>query len=235
MSLFCTTVVMPHSYEVDLVEKQKKLGAGVFSCEASAIFEAAALPQKDKSHGVLQPKDFIQILEEIRKDGTYLLHDWTVKAHADTVFIAHRMRHHLTKMEVPAGASVYIRKTDIHSDKDFLNIGSLHVISHEAMKVYFMNHDVCVKKLHNFGEDFYLRTCLDAIDVGHIVDVHLLNDQYAVQREKTWPDGQLSVDDHNESSKCMDSKWVAFHPFQSVKEWVTCYAKGHGRLTALEN
>merc|ERR1712045_850050 len=207
---------------------------GVFSCEASAIFKAADLPHKDKSHGVMRPKDFTQIWEEIRTDGTYLLHDWTVKAHADTVFFAHRLRHHLTKMEVPAGSNVYIRKTDIQSDKDFLNIGSLHVLSHEAMKVFFMNHDVCAKRLHDYGEDFYLMTCLDASDVGHIVDVHLLNDQYAVQKEKTWPDGQLSVNGDHEGSICKDSRWVAFHPFQNMKEWVTCYTKGHGTFTALE-
>jgi len=226
---------MPTTYEVDLVQKQKALGAGVFSCEASTIFQAAALPDKDKSDGVVRPKDFVQIWDEIRQDGKYKQHDWTVKADPDTVFFAHRLRYHLTKVDVPAGTSVYIRKTDIQSDQDFLNIGSLQVLSNEAMKVYFESHDICVKQLHDYGEDFYLMTCLDAIDVDHFVDVHLLNDEYAIQKTEIWPDGQLSVNGDQDGSACKDSRWVAFHPFQDMQEWVTCYSKGNETFDVLKH
>jgi len=210
--------VMPGTVDTKLVNAQKAEKAGVFACDQHAILQAAAKPDgegKKMTAATLVPKIFKQIWDEVHKNGKYLLHDWTVKVDPDSVFIPSRLRVHLKKLIIPKGEQIYIKNVALtENNHGFLR--PIEVFSREALKVYFEKKTICEdeeNKMRGFSEAFYLMSCMDVIGVHHMVDVHLLYDQYTDK-------GKRDVDD---TDRCRDDRYVAFHPYEQVQNWNQCY------------
>jgi len=218
-SLFCFSAILKHSYEELLLAVQKKRKLGIFGCDESNVLQKA----QDGKGGRQAMKDFTEIWMEIKGGGQFARNDWTVKVDPDAVFIPQRLRTNLDKWAIPAGTAIYLKKNPFWTGGDMLNIGAIYVFSKEVLHVYFKNWWSCKGKLHDFGEDFYMRTCMDAYGVRHIVDESLLNDLYSLGNK--W--------EPVNKYRCSNQRFVAFHPYQNVTSWIDCHAVAMGKESTL--
>jgi len=207
-SLFCFAVVTPSSAneisdEQALAVFQEKEGLGVFACDAHLVLEGA--PRKVLGQSVKSHIDaYLEQWEEVRKDGTYLKHDFVVKTHPDAVFFPDRLKIRLQRLAGPAGAKVYFE--NVNYKYKFLS--PLEVLSVEAATLFLQHGWECAGHLgHEGSEDYYLKTCLDALGADHQVDFKLLQDRYA----------DPSV------INCNDLGAVAFHWYKLVPQWEKCH------------
>lgn len=207
-SLFCFLVVTPDTYEVDLVHFLQARGKSVFACDTSGIFYGKKAQQIKQGNwqSVINTDIFLDIWNQVRLDGRYKMHDWTVKVDPDCVFFADRLRQHLKGLGAPQGSRLYVKNMPSGpSDWDFGFAGPLEVFTREAMDMYFETQESCSRHQgHKSGEDYYMKTCMDALGVGYMSDPTLL---------------KLN----NDATSCRDSWTVGFHAFKGVAQWMQCY------------
>lgn len=87
--------------------------------------------------------------------------------------------------------------------------GPIEVISREAVATYIANLHSCEDIMEQpFGEDKYLRRCLERLGVRKVDQFSLLNEIAC---------GQHPVD-------CMTAS-VAFHPFKDMVQYFDCWKK----------
>jgi len=209
-SLFCFTVVMRGTYEEGLVwGTQKSYTLGVFGCDEHNVFFGSPA-QRGAWKSVVNTDQFITVWGQVKDDGKYLNHNWTVKVDPDAVFFPERLRWHIDQLQAPNGAKLYLKNCDFK----FGFMGSLEIFSLEAMKTFFRNRDSCSEHIwHNGGEDFFMMTCMDAIGVRYMKDAALLNDKYTYSSEYSLKD----------TSACSNGGTVAFHPYKDVGLWMQCH------------
>jgi hypothetical protein len=200
-SLFCFVVAMPGAHssagaledEGALVATAKKTKSSVYSCDDQLVIDGWV-----ESGSVQNIDAFIQYWGKVNEDGRYLLHDWLIKADADCVFMADRVKAHINKFKPPAGAAVYFRNTPFR----FNFMGAFEMMSREGAQVFFENNWQCDAKVgHTGGEDYWMKLCLDTLGLRFIEDYQLLYDKYAAQ------------------NGCGDSWSAAFH-FYKTPEFV---------------
>ena len=110
-SLFCFSAVMWHAgktraeydTEAQIANNWKDHGVGIMQCDEHMILDGIEAPVS--TWGSYSNIDaFIEIWENVRKDGRYLQHDWVVKVDPDAVFFPDRLRVHLGHLQTPQGA-----------------------------------------------------------------------------------------------------------------------------------
>lgn len=138
----------------------------------------------------------------VKWDGNYSKYDWTVKVDVDAVFIPERLKWHLDKLRVPFGARVYIENNDYR----FKFMGALEIASKPAIEIFLQRGSSCIRGKHEGGEDFFMKGCMDALGIDHMIDHQLLHDKYGGQ---DWP--------------CNDGWAVAYHFHKKVISWNWCY------------
>jgi len=203
---------MPNSAESVLVNNQQLQGLSIFSCDAHAVLQGFKSKQAQWL-SVANTNVFINVWNQIHQDGRYAVHDFTVKVDPDAVFFPDRLKQHLWKLRPPPNTAMYLTNCNFK----FRFMGSLEVLSKKAVDAYIANQALCSKHIgHDGGEDFYMKTCLDAIGVGHMDDPTLLRDRYD---SDSFP-GQLIV---NTTSECNDGWAVAYHPHKFWEWWRQCH------------
>jgi len=214
-SMFCFMAILPNSTEVGLMEVAKNTGQGVFACNESMVLHSWKSSSAGWDTGaatLVNTGVFFKIWDQVREDGRYLRHDWTVKADADCAWFPDRLRSHLAGLRVPAGAAVYIKNTDLDaglSNGQFL--GALEIFSKKAMLTYYDNAEGCQKSMGaNSGEDGFFKGCLDALGVGFMHDGSILKPDYA-------------------SSYCNHEEHVSFHPLKDPAVLQACYDFAMGK------
>jgi len=86
--------------------------------------------------------------------------------------------------------------------------GALEVYSRSAMYKYFGKSVSCNLET-NFGEDRFMGTCLEDIGVHRIEDFDMVSDMYC--------------------KACNCSQYsVAYHPYKTTKDWLTCWNTAAG-------
>jgi len=221
-SLFCFSIMRCDSYELSLVRTQMAKGLGIFGCDAYSVFSDAktwltpgppiridstvlgiSLEAKagTKEH-ILNTEIFLKAWEQVKADGLYIEHDWIVKVDPDAVFFPERLRDRLVRI-TPAGASIYFRNCRL----SFGLFGALEVMSRLALLSFYDGLERCKQVLpwQSFGEDMFLRKCLDFLRVSPHTDFSLLSDGYCGEQP----------------SPCVSGK-VAFHPFKNVETYMRC-------------
>jgi hypothetical protein len=189
------------SPERDLVENIKTNGVSIMQCDMHDFFDGAQTEVAE--WGSFSNIDtYQQIWQEVKNRGDYAKMDWTVKVDSDAVFFPDRLKMHLDKLRVPSGARVYIENNDYR----FRFMGALEVVSKPAMDIWLEKSHTCIRGKHEGGEDFFMRGCMDALGIDHMIDHSLLWDKYAGQ------------DVH-----CTDGWAVAFHFHKSIIRWNWCY------------
>lgn len=203
--------------DVALSALQKKEGASVFACDGHAVLHGERHKAGSKGYKPMV-ESFIGHWKAIEKKGHYKKYDWVVKVDPDAVFFPHRLKSHLQKLKVQAGASVYIE----NSNFKYRFLSPLEVLSREAAELLFSRLDECAEHLgHQGGEDYFLKACLDAIGANHQSAPALLRDGYM---------------DPYADDDCRDSEAAAFHPYKQVAAWRECqrHATEAGRHNASE-
>jgi len=230
-TLFCFALMMPHSYEQELLEDQESRGTGLFDCDNWMVYSNEAIPIGLKTSSVidsdlkcekggefgtaLNTDIFIVLWTKVVEDALYLEHNWTVKVDPDAVFFPLRLRMLLTThTEVERGVYINNCKYGLH--------GPLEVLSRNAVTVWSKGWPDCKKTFETkcggdcfWGEDLFLDQCLDKV--------------LGVKRDN---DFRQLLEDHCEPppgwDDCTDELVVAFHPFKNVTAWNKCLTTGLG-------
>lgn len=211
-SLYCCVVVTPgYVAEEELVNQQEANGVGAFACDASAKLYGQAV-EKGEWQSVQNTAVFMDIWNQVVSEGTYQSYDWTVKIDPDAVFFPQRLKWKIEALNAPKDFPLYLKNCGFK----FGFMGSLEIFSRAAIDVYHENQGDCLVNIGtDGGEDFYMKTCMDAIGVGHMVDTSLLRDRYdfVMFPADFTPVG---LDD------CSNGGGVAYHPHKTWDNWQEC-------------
>mmetsp|Transcript_72034 Transcript_72034/g.185810 ORF Transcript_72034/g.185810 Transcript_72034/m.185810 type:complete len:673 (+) Transcript_72034:69-2087(+) len=219
-SLFCFMVVTQNGYvppgvaagyENGLVDGLRKNKLGIFACEGNKVYEGGH-SDVGEWRSISNVLVFIKVWDQVKGDGLYAQHDWTVKVDADAVFMPDRLRMHLSNLRPPADKPVYLQNIDFK----WKFMGALEVLSKEAVNAFAENKGKCADHIStNGGEDRFTAECLDAAGSWHMTDFALLNDKYSLP-----PEFPLNL---NDVSRCTDQANVAYHPYKEFGSWMGCY------------
>jgi hypothetical protein len=130
------------------------------------------------------------------KVGSY---DWVVKADPDAVLIPHRLRVHLQSHN--AKQAWYLR--NCHGAL----YGAVETFSRGAMERYRESwvQTCATEPWHGWGEDMYMRVCMDRLGVWGFDDNNIVGD------ERCNP------------ATCWDHWRAAFHAYKDVGAWMNCW------------
>jgi hypothetical protein len=191
-----------------LVQVQRSRGVGAFACDDSRVFRA---PHGVDPHSV---DALLSALEEIRREGSYRKHGYTVKLTPDAVFLPERFKASLLEIRVPQGQALYFQTC-----RDSVRIdGAMEVFSRNALEAYFEQGGHCAEHISRQGrEDAFIKQCMDALGVFQILNTTLLKSNLDLI------DGGVVPDAGKQVSICSDVSAVAFHRFEDVDTWGRCY------------
>mmetsp|Transcript_50687 Transcript_50687/g.94677 ORF Transcript_50687/g.94677 Transcript_50687/m.94677 type:complete len:501 (-) Transcript_50687:121-1623(-) len=246
--MLCIAVFLPYTYEQDLLLMQYRLGTGIFACDSHVIYSSARLEltpglvSRQVSSTlmselggpyitVLNLGAFMAVWRQVLLDGDYLGCDWTIKADPDTVFIAQRLVPILDLHSIGMDSSgKYLNNCQdgLHGPLEIFSQGALLSLGREAKSCAraLDGGKECDKNCDKFwdfnykekcngpctmwwGEDIWLDQCLSRFaQVTRVFVPELLQEDHCHPRPG-WRD-------------CLDTGTVAFHPFKSVHEYLTC-------------
>jgi len=240
-SLFCCSLVVPYSYQEDLIKQQYERGqVGIFDCDEWAVYSntsfvlshqptqmwATSLPGgplatdgdiKDRKH--IETKLFVRLWDQILKSSGALSHDWTVKVNPDTVFFPQRLRSLLREKWAPSGKSgdkislrhCYNSIVPLYPDHG----GPIEVFSQQALRELDQHRGSCARAEPTDKGEFvgYKGLCRDHFESKPVDAFNLLSES------------MFACNDTNDAGDthpaCFDPH-VAFHPFRSVDSFFEC-------------
>jgi len=184
------------------VEAQKRK-ASVFACDAHSVFPS--FPADTASPGTwssyANTESFVKVWHEVFADDKFGEYDWTVKVDPDSVFFPDRLKKHLEDLRPPEGKPIYIKNTLT----DFGFMGALEVISQVAAINLAENLRDCRTHIPDItAEDAFVKSCLDAVGAGSMIDEEILRAP-------------------NDLGDCGDWTRVVFHPHKAPHDWAACY------------
>jgi len=225
-TLFCFALMLPHTYEQQLLAMQYRLGASLFGCDAHTIYSNMSIVVAGDvvTHVVdsnlkcsmggefgtaLNTEIFLQVWKVVASDTTYMSCDWTAKVDPDAVFLPERLRVALQgHAERPEGVYLNNCWRGMH--------GPVEVFSRNAVTAWLQGTQRCLKHFNKlcsgpcqWGEDMFVDQCLEKV-----LQVRRDND-YAVLIED-------HCDPPSNWQSCEDEGTVAFHPFKKQNEYLTC-------------
>merc|ERR1712048_108887 len=156
-----------------------------------------------QSH-LLNADIFVRVWRRIAHEGRFLRHSWVVKADPDTVFFAGRLKAHLPN-QLPSNGSMYFANCrGARKRNGFSFFGAIEVVSVEGIKAYSKAERRCTDELDHkaLGEDLFMQSCLDLLEIHCVDDFDLLSDAYC-------DGGESPV------RPCNTGK-VAYHPLKTV-------------------
>merc|ERR1712217_771855 len=187
-----------------LMQMAQSHRASIFQCDEHQVYHSRKsqfITQGSWSSWV-NTGSFVKVWEDVRRDGLWRSHDWTVKVDPDTVFLPDRLRAHIRVLRPPADLPIYLQNSDF-SDLRFL--GAIETVSRNGLKLYFDSYNDCHASLGDHsGEDGFMKGCFDSIGVGFMND----NDILATPFDQT---------------DCTDGNRVAFHPRKKAADWLACW------------
>jgi len=189
------------STEKELAGNMKTNGVSIFKCDGHDFYDGIQTPKA--AWGSFSNIDaFQEIWTNVKNKGTYKKFDWTVKVDADAVFLPSRLKMHLDKLRTPKGSKVYVENVNYQ----FKFMGSLEILTREALDLYLEHGHECIRGKHEGGEDFFMKGCMDALGIDHQSDFELLHDKYA-----------------SSDGPCTDGWAVAYHFHKKIISWNWCY------------
>mmetsp|Transcript_36310 Transcript_36310/g.113115 ORF Transcript_36310/g.113115 Transcript_36310/m.113115 type:complete len:571 (+) Transcript_36310:75-1787(+) len=240
-SLFCLSLMLPWTYEVDMMRSHIKRGCGIFECDAWAVFSNKTVKLKDgatpdedvysdvmngtlkaeiggKFKTALNTPVFRRFWQRVIDDGRVWTYDWTIKVDPDAVFFPHRLKEMLKNEYKPhgqPGAAVWLNNCQLGLH------GPIEVFSKQALGAYkdgAVGHGACDKIAKKHGqEDVFMRYCMEKLKIPKI-------DAFNLLLESEWACNERPSSS-SDMPPCFDRQ-VAFHPFKSVESYFHCYDKG---------
>mmetsp|Transcript_22712 Transcript_22712/g.51950 ORF Transcript_22712/g.51950 Transcript_22712/m.51950 type:complete len:403 (-) Transcript_22712:96-1304(-) len=222
-TLFCFSIMRHKGYELGLVRTQLAQGVSIFACDAytvfsdvktwltpgppvridSTILRTSLSAQPGVKEHILNTQIFLQAWTQLKEERKYEKYEWVVKVDPDAVFFPERLVKHLNRAAPNGGRSMYF----LNCKFSFGLFGALEVLSRRAMDDLLGGQERCKRELpwKEYGEDLYLRKCLDLLKVERVQDFDLLSDGYC----NTVP------------APCVSGR-AAFHPFKNVDTYLQC-------------
>lgn len=228
-SIFCFSLMMPRSYELELLKNQHKLGAGIFACDEAAVYSNESITVAHgvrtrvvdsdlvcklggESYTALNSWIFVAVWRKVVEDATYMHFSWTVKVDPDSVFLPDRLN--MVLRDHKAAGYLNNCKYGLH--------GPIEVLSRSAVAALAADYDAspdgkspkkCVEQLdlNSFGEDVFLDRCLkDVLKVSREMDERLMCEAHCDCPDWFWC--------KNGTSR------VSFHPFKRPDLYSQCMA-----------
>jgi len=241
-SLFCIALVLPGTYEVDLMRMQFQQSLGIFdkNCDEWAVFSNESLtmncdsddeefdtvlingsleaPRGGKFNTSMNTVIFERFWERVMKDPRAWKHDWIVKVDPDTLFLPGRLRQMIASKEGPFGeeepaGGMYINNC-------FLGMhGPIEVFTKRAMGNYFNGRQKCADGApgEHGQEDWYLRSCFKMLGIEKVDAFNILMESENACKEK--PSGW-----EPDRPPCFAPE-VSFHPFKNIESMMHCWAE----------
>lgn len=218
---------------------QLSKGVSIFSCEDWAVFSQQVVNLSPgppvrldttliivpaaimggqagtKTSSWLNTETFIAAWNAVRADGRFLSHDYSVKVDPDAVFLPWRLRLHLKEVEPQVFSQARQRGVFFKNCQAELGFyGSLEVISRQGLMQYFLGVGRCKTELdwRGWGEDLFMQTCFELLNVLPFHDYNLLADAYC----------------NNQIPSPCNSGKIAFHPFKSSETYFKCMDEAGG-------
>uniref|UniRef100_A0A7S1M6N3 Apple domain-containing protein n=1 Tax=Alexandrium catenella TaxID=2925 RepID=A0A7S1M6N3_ALECA len=227
-SLLCWSLMLPYGYEREMLGMQYRRGLSIFKCDEYTVYSnesivvapgvITSVVQSDmhcekggEFKTALNTPIFMAVWTRIFKENRARFHDWIVKADADAVFFADRLRRVvMNHPEDDRGVYLNNCRMGMH--------GPLEVFSRNAVAAWEGARGRCIahfSRLCNgdckWGEDMFIDQCL-----------------WKVQLVRRDFEGRLLVEDHCAPPpdwwQCRNASVVAFHPFKNVDGYEQCAA-----------
>jgi len=230
-SLYCWSLLQPHSYEEKLVQTQFELDTSVFACDAYMLYSNMSY---EVVPGVLtsvvnstltcefheiawNTRIFIAAWAAVIGDGVYASFDWTIKVDCDSIFLPSRL---LPLLRDHAGVG-YLNncRYGLHGPIEVLSLQA--VASLAADYALSENGDEPVRCMAampeavdgraQWGEDMFLDKCLsEVLGVDSAIDSRLMCEAHCDCPNWYW---------------CMNgTDRVIFHPFKRSDLFRQCIA-----------
>jgi len=250
-TLFCFTWYMQDTgstkkfYDLSLLRTSLFLGASLFGCEAYKVYSDVETWLSPGQVNTVKVNDvsgdfhfakrkltgtwvnspmFIEIWKNIRTEGEWANHDWTVKTDADAVFLPMRLRTKLSTQKLTA-SGIYLENCKY---VNFGFFGSLEVISHDGFSTFLSNIEDCVGALNwkgkekdtgmeAWGEDLFMQRCMDLHGVDKVSDWELTTDSMCAAFR---PEGQKK--NKKWRPDCALTQTAAMHPFMKPYDYFEC-------------
>lgn len=227
-SLFCFALMLPFSYEQDLLKMQHANRTSIFACDEYTVYSNQSIEiviglntsvvdsdLQCKKGGefktALNTNIFLAVWRKVASDGRFKFNDWTVKVDPDCVFFPSRLR---VAVQFHKDSKVYLNncRFGLH--------GPIEVFSRLAVEAWILGMTQCVRYFEGlckgpcgWGEDMFIDQCL-----------------FRVLKVKRANDWNILSEDHCDSkdwNECKNGR-VAFHPFKSTVEYTRCIASANG-------
>jgi len=226
--LFCFALMLPGSYEQDLLAMQFKISTNIFACDKHAVYSSKSVELAEglktrivdsdlKCHKggefgtALNTEIFMAVWKQVIEDDIYNTCSWTVKADPDCVFLAPRLLHILKRMP-ETGEGVYLNNCRMGMH------GPLEVFSRNAVRSWGKGAKRCFQHFYKlcsgpclWGEDMFVDQCLSKVLKLTRKNVYTLLTEDHCDPPKGWDD-------------CRNRSSVAFHPFKTLHEYEFCLA-----------
>jgi hypothetical protein len=230
-------VVRPNSNEVPILQTAAELSAGVFACDAHAVYSnvssiegiptiAAIRGSMDVEMGGLWKSAmntplFQMVYRKMFYDGTYRKHDWVVKVDADTVLNVAALRRTLApRAQAAASPGLY----GAYNNPGGVIHGAIMVMTVPALEHYAQNKLVCENNVDAsaLSEDWYLGYCFQYLGVHKQQLPHLLKE--VVQH---YGDGRRRRASVTGGGALCNQQFVAFHPLKNPTDYRSCVQSMH--------
>jgi len=204
-----------------LLQEQLEHGAGIFACDEFAAYSLGVAEllgswagrdiytkalQKDAG-GQLSSANFMLMWREIKEDGRFRAHDWTVRVSPEAVFFPERLRQKLRAHTPAGGARLFFQRCDRYAPEQSYDL--MQVRSRAAVEAYFQSEESCKAALEwpGWSEEQFFQKCLEWIRVGSVFDAGLLQDAAC---------GPV---------RCWDKAAAAYHDYHGRAGYWDCWRK----------
>lgn len=243
--MLCADKGLPDkNWDLSLVRTQLQTKTSIFGCEDWMVFSdvrtwiSPGPPQKlytrkvDAPHVARTPfkgmwlntPTFQNVWIDIRADGRWSKHDWTVKVDPDTVFLPSLLRAKLANQEI-TDSGIYITNCrGVH----FGFFGSMEVMSHTAFGVLILHVEDCNRTLawhtpgSEWAEDLFAQRCMDLFGIDNVEDFTLISDgvcdAIGMQQKSHLPALPKIQPPCSQPAP-------GLHPFRTPAEYFTCLAQ----------
>lgn len=233
-TLFCFSLMVLHSFELDLMAAQYQERAGIFACDEYTVYsnESAVLndavpiravamnlhcERGGEFHTPLNVDAFGAVWNKVVEDGVFLRHDWTAKVDPDCVFLPQRLRGAL-----PVRRNAGVRNAVYLNNCRFGLQGALEVLSRAAVQALASGWARCRSHFRElcggpcmWGEDLFADQCLGKVLKVQRIDALGLLSASSCGAAEGW-------------DNCHDPSRAAFHPLRDLNAHRSCLRRAAG-------
>jgi hypothetical protein len=226
--MYCYSLMMPESYEVELIKMQYDRHISIFDCDEWEVYSNkiieivegvnSGLVDSDLKCGTggefgtaLNKEIFEAVWNSVVRDKRFLEHPWTVKADPDCVFFPAKLQVVLQDYPKDPEVGQYLNncKFGMH--------GPLEVFSRNAASTWHNGVQECETYFTEqcsgdclWGEDMFIDQCLLRVLHADRVDAF----DYMIEDHCDPPDDWES---------CRNASVAAFHPFKDEDSYLDCW------------